>query len=234
VLVTHQCHLLKLANSIIVVDGGIITASGTFLELVESGVNFSRLLDRSGKHAMPIEVGCAGGDSNPAVQSTLADGRTVEACVAFCNNNNNDQDQHMPASAGDELEDEEASVTGDNGANEHTRTISAVQRVTTTSAADEVAVMDEAVVGDEAAVSDGMTPAGGAATAHRAAEAPLANDGIVQHDEPEGVEQGAVAAGAYWTYFHSGANAFCLAALALLMAVGQACFMATDWYISHW
>lgn len=46
ILVTHQIHFLKEADIIVILENGKISKSGTFTELINSNLDFARLLER--------------------------------------------------------------------------------------------------------------------------------------------------------------------------------------------
>lgn len=61
-LVTHQVHLLKEADVIVILDGGRIVHKGTYAELADSELDFAKLLSKPKKVEATDETGDDGDD----------------------------------------------------------------------------------------------------------------------------------------------------------------------------
>ncbi|XP_017097976.2 probable multidrug resistance-associated protein lethal(2)03659 [Drosophila bipectinata] len=85
VLVTHQLQFLEHADLIVIMDKGKVTASGSYKEMIKSGLDFAQLLAESTQNAEDHELEKANGlsrqSSTRSTDSTVDSGSSHESLV---------------------------------------------------------------------------------------------------------------------------------------------------------
>ncbi|KAI3900074.1 hypothetical protein MKW98_000974 [Papaver atlanticum] len=112
ILVTHQVEFLADADKILVMEGGKVTQSGTYVELLTVGTAFEQLVTAHKNSMAEIDSAKYG---NTDEFEKLDSNRSVESKYSLVINENNDDENSMKDMPGMQLTEEEEKQSGDVG-----------------------------------------------------------------------------------------------------------------------